>query len=187
MKKNFDKKPLFRKEKKTGLSCHYYVERGGQHRHDRHSKKMKQFDGDHLPMNSGKFGYDFTPLYMFLLSKVGQNWDKIYSEACDRLPLEYRERIFDLIQTIEGTIVDDRKQIREVVRGGESAYYSALKVEDGILLKINPEFNPQNVFGCLCHTHSFNGKPLKSPLSFEEMYKKRTNQYSQTSKKDIIV
>ena len=128
-------------------------------------------------MNSGKFGYDFTPLYMFLLSKVSQQWDAVYSEACDRLPREYRERIFDLIQTIEGVLVGDRKEIHDVVRCGESSYYSGLKVENGMLVVINPNYNPQNVIGCLCHTHSFNGKPLKSNLTPEEFYKKK---YSKT-------
>jgi len=30
-------------------------------------------------------GLDYTPLFFFLLSKIGQHWDEVYSEAISRL------------------------------------------------------------------------------------------------------
>ena len=30
-------------------------------------------------------GLDYTPLFKFLLKKVGSNWDDVYSEAVSRL------------------------------------------------------------------------------------------------------
>ena len=78
-------KPLYRKEKKVGLSTHYYVTKGGDFRHERHSKKFKAFEGNKSPMKKKQLGYDYTPLYKFLLSKVGQPFDIVFSEAKKRL------------------------------------------------------------------------------------------------------
>jgi len=38
----------------------------------RHTKKMKNFEGNHQSMKSGKFDYDYTPLFRFLQSKDGK-------------------------------------------------------------------------------------------------------------------
>ena len=40
-------------------------------------------------MHSGqRHGYDYTPLFKFLLSRAGKNWDDVYSEAISRLDQE---------------------------------------------------------------------------------------------------
>jgi hypothetical protein len=76
---NRDKKPLWRKENK--LALHYRGNTGGEFRYSRHTK------GDKKEGMGGKKqrGVDYTPLFKFLLSKVGQNWDSVYSEAISRL------------------------------------------------------------------------------------------------------
>lgn len=148
--------PLYRKEKKTGLSTHYYVITGGDYRHTRNSKKQKQFDGHKQPMNSGKWGVDYTPLYRYLLSKVGQIWDEVYSEVCKRLPVEHR-------QAINYMVVTDTNEPEPYFRYGENSYFSTLTIKDGILVKVDGEksFIPPSRIKSVCNTYSFNGKIIK--------------------------
>lgn len=167
----YKKKPLYRKDKKTGLMTRYYVNSGGEYRWSRNSKKMKNFDGTHLPMNSGKYGLDFTPLYRFLLSKLGEKWDAVHSEICERLPLEHRNNIYHIVVAIEGKSTKTRylkNKFPECVRVGENTVYSALKVENGILVKVNPNYDPKPLLNCWGHTISFNGKPLKETRTIDE-------------------
>lgn len=162
---NKEKKPLFRKEKKTGLSTHYYVSTGSDFRHQRHTKKMKEYDGNHMPMKSGKFGVDYTPLYLFLLSKIGCKWDEVFSEICERLPLEHRKSIFRMVRLIESVFQSRNYHSNDVmpsVRIGENSYWNTLEVINGVLVKVDPNFTAKDcVIGCTCCTHSFNGKPIK--------------------------
>lgn len=75
---------LFRKKRRDPWyngKYHYRYERA----------KRKRDDISFMPMghsmhHGGKNGnYDYSPLYRFLVSKVGGNWDEIYSEAVQRL------------------------------------------------------------------------------------------------------
>ena len=85
-----DIKPLYRKVNTRAINVHH--QSGSDARHDRNTKQ-----GLKKSMRRGaERGLDFTPLYMFLLSKVGQNWDDIYSEAVSRLP--YSDPIFHLVK-----------------------------------------------------------------------------------------
>lgn len=145
--------PLFRKEKKTGLSTHYYVVAGSDYRRTRNSKKQKEFDGHKQPMNTGKWGVDYTPLYRYLLSKVGQKWADVYSAICARLPIEHRDAIWHMVKTHKEDLC---------FRGGEHSYYSTLIVEYGILVKVDGEnkFDPKTLHKCTCCTHTFNGKVI---------------------------
>lgn len=149
------KEPLYRKEKKTGLQTQYYVRRGGEARWARHTKKTKEEAENEVsfkPMKKLKLDYDYTPLFMFLLKNVGRKWDDVYSEAKSRL---------DKTEPIWWMVKKDQKDERDIVRIGEGACYSALKIdENGILVKINPNARP--TVSCTCHTHSFNGKPFKA-------------------------
>jgi len=148
---NRDKKPLYRKENKTSLQTKYYVETGSEYRYTRNSKKNLNSDKTHEPMTSGQHGYDYTPLYKFLLSKVGQEWDKVFSEAKSRLGKV--EPIFYLVALHE----EDK---RDVVNIHVNNSYSGLYVTDeGILEKVNPDAQP-HIAICTCHTYSFNGKPI---------------------------
>jgi len=76
-------------------------------------------------MGRSRVGYDYTPLFRFLLSKVGCSWDEVYSAALARL--DKREPIFWLVD-----LHDPREG---VVCVGESSYFSRLTVVDGILVK----------------------------------------------------
>jgi len=62
-------------------------------------------------------GLDYTPLYRFLLSKVGADWDDVHSEAVSRLDEEYP--IFFVVALRE----DERTPY---FYGGETACFSGL-------------------------------------------------------------
>lgn len=95
-------------------------------------------------------GLDYTPLFMFLLSRVGSDWDSVYREAVERL--DRPEPIFWLVALNEA----DRCA---VVRLGESSYYSGLYVDEGgILQRVDPGLKPEDLTPtCTCCTHTFNG------------------------------
>jgi hypothetical protein len=117
------KKPLFRKVNTTA--------RGVDHRHGgdfsdiRNTKAQKSFQGSHQSMHGKHLrGLDYTPLFRFLLSKVGSEWDGVYSEAVSRL--DRPDPIFWLVARSE-------HERRDCVRIGESTYFSGMYVdEDGI-------------------------------------------------------
>jgi hypothetical protein len=95
-------------------------------------------------------GRDYTPLFRFLLSKVGKRWSEVFAEAAARL--DQTAPIFWLVALQE----HDR---RDYVRIGESSYFSGMYVaEDGTLQIVNPDIGPSSLEpGCKCCTHTFNG------------------------------
>lgn len=98
-------------------------------------------------------GLDYTPLFRFLLSKVGQPWDDVFSEAVARL--DKAEPIFWLVALRED-------EGRDVVRLGESTYFSGLYVDGkGTLQLVNPSLGPEDMAPtCACCTHTLNGVRL---------------------------
>ena len=96
-------------------------------------------------------GLDYTPLFLFLLSKVGSKWDEVFSEAKSRL--DKQAPIFWIVSLNE----NDKK---DYIRTGESSYFSGLFVDDnGILQKTNSDLKAANMKPlCNCCTHTFNGK-----------------------------
>lgn len=144
-----DKKPLWRKENKIAL--HYRGDTGGEFRHSRHTKK----DTKRGMGGKKQRGVDYTPLFKFLLSKVGQNWDSVYSEAISRL--DKKDPIFWMVYT------NLNAEMKDSFRAGESSQYSCLFVDDNNILQlVNPnlsinDFKPS----CHCCTHTFNGKVIK--------------------------
>jgi len=128
---------------------------------DRNTKATKREQSSRGSMHSGqRHGFDYTPLFRFLLSKVGQDWDVVHSEAKSRL--DKSEPIFWMVAIHE----EDR---RPAIRHGESSYYSGLYVDnENRLAVVAPEVNehtykPQ----CACCTHTFNG------IKFSQIYKER--------------
>lgn len=143
------KSPLYRKVNTRARGVHHNF--GGDYRNDRKSKAVDEFDRSRETMH-GKHrrGLDYTPLFNFLLSRVGQRWDDVFSEAVARL--DRKEPIFWLVARSE----TERK---DYVRTGESTYYSGLYVDDdGLLQIVNPELGPEGMTPrCTCCTHTFNG------------------------------
>ncbi|WP_305955620.1 hypothetical protein [Pseudomonas sp. R2-37-08W] len=97
-----------------------------------------------------RHGYDYTPLFRFLLSKVGHPWSKVFSEANARL--DRPEPVFWMVALHESD-----KQ--EYVSTGENSCYSGLWVDEaGLLQKVNPQLTPEHMKPfCDCCTQTFNG------------------------------
>ncbi len=143
------KEPLYRKYNKVARGFHHNAP-GGEYRYERNSKAMNNFEATHKSIHRTRAGYDYTPLFRFLLSKVGQNWDDVFSEAVSRL--DKQEPVFWLVDlNLENN--DDG-----VVRIGEHSYYSKLTVKDGLLTRAD-EAAEAPAKSCTCCTHTFNGKP----------------------------
>jgi hypothetical protein len=95
-------------------------------------------------------GLDYTPLFKFLLSKIGSEWNEIFSEAKSRL--DKSEPIFWIVALNEN-------EKKDFIRVGESTYYSGLFVDnEGILQLTNPNLKSTDLkHYCECCTHTFNG------------------------------
>ena len=129
------KKPLYRKANTKAKGYRYNVgKEGSKFKYTRHSKKDNR-ENVFGSMSGKKRGLDYTPLYMFLLSKVGKKWDDVYREAKSRL--DKTEPIFYMVYR-KGEIPRE-----DCVRIGESSYYSTLFIDDeGLLQKGNSEYQP---------------------------------------------
>lgn len=165
-KRSFEKKPLYRRMNRTTHGVHRNA--GGEHRWHRNSKAETREVADEVKnrgMKSVQAGLDFTPLFKFLLSKVGEDFESVYREAVSRLPDGNRhwardEPVFWMVAKGD----DDR---RPVVGLGESSFFSGLYVDAaGRLAKVAPEIGPGDIFPvCPCCTHTFNGIPV--PNAFD--------------------
>ncbi len=144
-----DKKPLYRKVNTTA--------RGVHHLHSKDFSDARQantsmlFESKRTAMNGKKErGLDYTPLFKFLLSKVGSSWNEVQSEARARLDRE--EPIFWLVAI-------RAQEKKDYVRIGEASYFSGLYVDDGNLLQfVNTNIGAESLAPqCSCCTHTFNG------------------------------
>lgn len=152
-----NKEPLYRKINKRVRRCGSYLNYGGEHRHERHTKSAKVALNEGVTRGSmharEQRGLDYTPLYRFLLSKVGQDWDIVHSEAVSRL--DKPDPIFHMVAL--------REENREAFFcGGETSYYSGLYVdEQNKLQKVKPDLCSGDInnvcLGCTCCTHTLNG------------------------------
>ena len=144
-----EKPKLYRKVNTKAKGVHHHF--GGDFKDTRRSKRetVQQVNG--TMFGAKQRGLDYTPLFKFLLSKVGSNWDEVFSEAKSRLDRE--EPIFWLVALHEG-------EKKAYVRIGESTYYSGLFVDDnGVLQLVNPSLKAADMTPfCNCCTHTFNGK-----------------------------
>lgn len=146
------KSPLYRKVNTTARGVHHRF--GGDFSTARRRVNAGEIHVDDLSMQKGgRRGLDYTPLFRFLLSRVGRKWDETYSEAVARL--DRREPIFWLVAMREG-------EAQAYVRTGEASYFSGLKVDaDGILRVVDPSAGPGTLVPqCPCCTHTFNGTPF---------------------------
>ncbi len=124
---------------------------GGDYRHERNTKAEIQSDVQRLSMHGKvKRGLDYTPLFRFLLAKVGMPWNEIQAAAIARL--DRSEPIFWIVALLA-------QERNEFVRVGESSYYSGLYVDaGGLLQRVNAALNESSFAPfCSCCTHTFNG------------------------------
>ena len=146
---NREKSKLYRKVNTKARGVHHDF--GGDFKNSRNKKRetLEQVKG--TMFGKKERGLDYTPLFRFLLSKVGFNWDEVFSEAKSRL--DKTEPIFWVVALTQ----DERK---DYVRVGESSYFSGLYVDDNAILQIvNPDLKARDMKPfCSCCTHTFNGK-----------------------------
>lgn len=149
MNRSNEKEPLFRKVNTKARNVHHNF--GSDFKYSRHKKKETLEQTRGAMHGKKERGLDYTPLFKFLLSKVGVSWDEIFSETKSRL--DKTEPIFWLVALNQ----DDRE---DVVRVGEATYYSGLYVDDdGILQISNPRLQTKDLkHYCNCCTHTFNGQ-----------------------------
>lgn len=143
------KKPLFRRENTTAHRPNVHI--GGEYRDQRNTKSEGRSEAVRSSMHSKeRWGRDYTPLFKFLLSRVGSRWSDVYSEAIDRL--DSAEPVFWLVALREC-------EYQDYVRIGESSYYSGLFIDErGLLQMTNPSVTPSSLVPlCKCCTHTFNG------------------------------
>lgn len=143
------KPPLFRKVNTRARGVHHHF--GGDYRHQRNTKTELRSAAVRQGMHGNRRrGLDYTPLFKFLLSKVGQRWDDVYAEAASRL--NWPEPIFWLVAR-------HQHEQRDYVRIGEASYYSGLYIDEaGVLQVANPKLGPSSLPPlCACCTHTFNG------------------------------
>ena len=149
MNRNHHKEPLYRKVNTRARNVRHNF--GGDYKNTRHTRRdtLEQVNGS---MHGKKErGLDYTPLFRFLLSKVGSNWNEIFSEAKSRL--DKIEPIFWLV----ALNINDRK---DIVRIGEATYFSGMYVDDDEILQLSdPTLDVIDLkHFCECCTHTFNGK-----------------------------
>ena len=147
---NRRKENLYRKVNTRALRVYHHL--GSDAKYDRNTKK-----GVSKSMKSGIHrGLDYTPLFKFLLSRIGRPWKETYSESIFRL--DKKEPIFYM--------VDIQNNSKDDYFNWENSKFSILIVDkDGLLQKKNPllkneDFSPS----CNCCTYTFNGVILQNKL-----------------------
>lgn len=149
MNRDYAKEPLYRKvnTKARGVRHNF----GGDFKDSRNKKRESPEQTQGKMYRKKERGLDYTPLFRFLQSRVGTEWDNVFSEANSRL--DKTEPIFWIV-----AINEDEKE--EYVRVGESTYFSGLYVdENGILQLTNPALKPSDLTPlCDCCTHTLNGE-----------------------------
>jgi len=141
--------PLFRRVNTKARGVRHDV--GGDFRHERNTKVAGASEATRQSMH-GKVhrGLDYTPLFRFLLSKVGKPWAEVHAEAVRRL---------DSPAPIFWLVSPQGQAGNAYVRVGESSYYSGLYVDgDGLLQQVDASLGPSSLAPlCACCTHTFNG------------------------------
>ncbi|MDX8353496.1 hypothetical protein [Cognatiyoonia sp. IB215182] len=143
------KAPLYRK---VNTRTHRVRHGGGKAKWQRNTKAGKLNPSAQRSMHSDRRnGRDYTPLFKFLLSKVGKCWEDVYKEATARL--DQTAPIFWLVASAE----QDKKPF---VRVGESTYYSGLYIDqENRLALVDPDLTVDDMTPfCGCCTHTFNGE-----------------------------
>ena len=148
------KKPLYRKVNRT---CHGQTryQLGGDFRDERRSCAPPTSMHSNL-----RRGWDYTPLFKFLLSRVGMPWEPTLKEAVARL--DNSKPIFWMVE------LGDPAKANAITRCGESSYYSRLYIDaTGLLQVIDPTITAATMRPyCRCCTHTLNGQLLTQKPEF---------------------
>lgn len=141
-------KPLYRRVNTRTRGVNHGS--GGEYRWSRR-REDRVHEG---AMRSGqRHGLDYTPLFKFLLSRVGEDWDGVHAEAVARL---------DKAEPISWMVARSEAEKKPFVRIGESSYCSGLFVDaENRLRLVDPDLRVEHMEpSCACCTHTFNGVPF---------------------------
>jgi hypothetical protein len=115
--------------------------------------KAKLYRKNNNTCHNNSISWDYTPLFKFLLGKVGCKWNDVYKEARSRL-----NTCVPIYWMVSRNFY--KTDVASYIRVGESTYYSSLYVDsEGLLQVINNTINHTNFKPlCSCCTYTFNGK-----------------------------
>lgn len=144
-------RPLYRKVNTRARGVHHHF--GGDFRHQRAAEKLRDELQGTTHGRRRRRGLDYTPLFHFLRSKVGQDWNAVFREAVARL---------DRPDPISWVVALEESKKQDLVCVGESSYFSGLFVDDnGRLQLVNPALSVNDLTpSCGCCTHTLNGIPF---------------------------
>ena len=151
------KEPLYRKV--NTRTHHVWHDHGEHYRWHRNTKAEQTSDASRGTMIQGaRHGLDYTPLFRFLLSKVGEDWDAVHSEAVARLDRE--EPIFWMVARRPD-------EENDYFWAGESSCFSGLRIDgNNRLARVAPDLTLGDFWPlCKCCTHTFNGVRFSNPYS----------------------
>ena len=159
-----EKKPLYRKVNKrthNGWAWYYYPKY--RYRFDRHKEVDTQIERMPVKKHSiFRTGYDYTPLFRFLHSHVGDVWTDIFRECQARLN-DMKPLTRMVVNVNERGLVVDNYPDRELPKyciESEDGYWSTLYVdEEGVLQFVDKDYHKPPVSISLAFTDSWNGEP----------------------------
>lgn len=124
--------------------------------------KSKLYRKNNNTCHGAQIGWDYTPLFKYLLSKVGQPWNEVYREVKPRLNTIVP--IYWMVSRYR-----NKDEFLGYIRIGESTYYSSLYVDDkGLLQYVDKSINENTLEpSCNCCIYTFNGK------RFSKKYKEK--------------
>lgn len=148
-------RPLFRRVNTRARGVSHDL--GGDFAAQRQSKSLPRNRSGLGPMHGRtRRGLDYSPLFKFLLSQVGEDWTNVHREAVERLDRE---------EPIYWMVARSDLEKRSVVRVGDNSCYSGLYIgKDNRLAFVDPEINEHDLNpACGCCTHTFNGRRFTRP------------------------
>lgn len=115
--------------------------------------KSKLYRKNNNTCHGAELGWDYTPLFKYLLSKVGQPWNEVYKDVKPKVNSVVP--IYWMVNRYK-----NKDELLGYIRVGESTYYSSLYVDDKGLLQYVDKIIDHTTLepSCNCCTHTFNGK-----------------------------
>ena len=115
--------------------------------------KSRLYKKNNNTCHGAQLGCDYTPLFKYLLSKVGQPLNEVYKDVKPRLNSVIP--IYWMVNRYK-----NKDKLLGYIRVGQSTYYSSLYVDEkGLLQYVDKTIDHTTLEpSCKCCTHTFNGK-----------------------------
>lgn len=158
---------LYRKENRKPSIGRILYKKGSKYKYSRKSKDsiMKYKEGFSYKESmkntkSGNItdGYDYTPLFMFLLKNIGKDFDLILKDINGRIN-SFEPLYWIVDKTVTRELIENGLCL-DYVRIGECSSYSRLWIdEENKLQKVNPKLSNRKKWYC-GFTETHNGKNI---------------------------